>query len=193
MFPGMVEGVWKDSGALEKSSSAALKAKIHWKGSWQILCSGGVGEAYRRDTKCMQKVKRLFSSGRRGRWGGWKSRWWQRGRAEQVPNLKLQPRTTHYRLFWLLFFFFMFRKWKIQLLHSPRKESITMPCKNAMWKELSLSSQLGIACVLPVHCLLVSWKREVWWWELCPGIPSRKHISNALSKMSKWSNPGLEV
>lgn len=27
MFPGMVEGVWKDGGALEKSSSAASKAK----------------------------------------------------------------------------------------------------------------------------------------------------------------------
>lgn len=102
MFLGLVEGVWKDSGALEKSSSAALKAKTHWKGSWQILRRGEVGEAYRRDAKCMQKVKRLFSSGRRGRWGGWKSRWWQRGRAEQVPSLKLHPRTTHYWLFWLL-------------------------------------------------------------------------------------------
>lgn len=70
MFLGMVEGVWKDSGTLDKSSSAALKAKIHWKESWQILHSGEVGEAYRRDTKCMQKVKRVFSSGRRGRWGG---------------------------------------------------------------------------------------------------------------------------
>lgn len=61
--------------------SPVQKAKIHWKESWQILRIGEVGEAYRRDAKYIQKVKRVFSNGRRGRWGGWESRWWQQWRA----------------------------------------------------------------------------------------------------------------
>lgn len=117
--------IWKDGDALERSSSAASKGKIHWKEPWQILHSGEAWEVYRRDAECTQKVKRVFSSGRRGRWGGCKSRWWQWGRAEQVPILKLQPHTTYYRLFWLFLlpplFPFIFKKWKIQLLHSPQK------------------------------------------------------------------------
>lgn len=76
MSPGRVAGVWMDGGALETSSSTTFVIKGHWKEPWKTLCNEEVGEAESRDVECLQKVKRVFSSGGGGRWGGWKSRWW---------------------------------------------------------------------------------------------------------------------
>lgn len=62
MFPGpvwMVEGVWRDGGAWEKSCSATARDKICWKKPWQIVHNGEVAGVYRRDTRCMPKVKSI--------------------------------------------------------------------------------------------------------------------------------------
>lgn len=123
------QGQWKEFGrtVVLWSSSAASKAKMHWKEPWQILLRRDEGEAYQRDAMCMQKVKRVFSSVRRGRWGGWKSRWWQRGRAERVPSLKLQPRTTYYQLFWLLLpFLFHIQEMKIFNSYTPLEKKASL-------------------------------------------------------------------
>ena len=85
---------------------------------------------------------------------------------ESRANSKSETAALHNTLSVVLtcsssFFSFVFKKGKIQLLHSPRKESITLHCKNAVCKELGLSARLGITCALPMYCSLVGWKREV--------------------------------
>lgn len=84
---------------------------------------------------------------------------------ESRANSKSETAASHNTLLVVLttssFFSSYSKNEKFNSYTPSRKESITLCCKNAVCKELGLSDWLGSTCALPVHCSLVSWKREV--------------------------------
>lgn len=128
-----------DGGAWEKSSATTV-AKRHWKESWKALPIAEVGEAQRRGMLSICRKSRECSAvvgeadGEAGRADGGGER------AERVPSLKLQPHTTHHRMFWLLSLFPSCSINEKFDSSAPPGRKHPLHCKDAAYKVLGLCS-----------------------------------------------------